>query len=253
MDSSNATNGSASFVDASLSPAEQLKARHAANTPDHHHVEVEEVVDEDDLDHPPPVAQPGSSGAQSSGILDRGASAGASQSARGKQRPAVPLNMDSEEMFPSLGPSKPASAVPAQMWSRKPAVSAAASPLTSSNGVSASAKGKGPRLPNQSATESPTKPMSSTISLPGRSTEKIVFAPGQITPRDKLKRPIPDILRDINKKFKVRVEMKEGTDRYVAFEGTGSQDAVRFALKEVAKQIGSRVSLFGLMILNRIN
>jgi hypothetical protein len=193
MSSPAPTNGTGSV----LSPAEQLKATHAASGS--HNVEVEEVVDEEDILHPPPTM------------------AGASSS---KRTPATKFNVNSEEAFPSLGPSKPASKSQ-QSWSKPP-----------SNGTAASGKGKGPA----SAVNN-----NAGVSLPGRSVERIVLAPSQVTPRAQLKRPIPDLLRDISKKFRAQVEMKEGTDGRLVFQGTGSQEAVRLALLEVAKVIGSKV------------
>src|ERR1700753_3213905 len=109
MASSNTANGPSSAADTKLSPAEQLKARHAANASEDHHVMVEDVIDEDDVAHPPPAsyAQPGPSSDRSNAIETD--ASGAMDSARGKQKPSVPLNVNSEEMFPSLGSAKPAS------------------------------------------------------------------------------------------------------------------------------------------------
>jgi hypothetical protein len=147
------------------------------------------------------------------------------------------LNVNSEEAFPSLGPSKPATA-PLQTWSRKPVVSANGA-ASSANGASSASKGKAP-APMSFPTAS--RPAISSVSLPGRSVERISFAPHQITPRNQLKRTVPEILREINRKYKAKVEVREGTDGHVVFEGTGTQEAVRQALKEVANQLGSKVN-----------
>jgi hypothetical protein len=241
-----AANGPGSAAGAKPSPAEQLKARHAANASGDHHVIVEDVVDEDDIAHPPPTfqSQPGPSvSSDRSSIIETDTPAGTGDATRGKQRPSLPLNVDSEEMFPSLGPTKSSNPRPLQTWSRKPTPQSNVNSTVSPNGISAAAKGKAPRLPTPAATSgnSSAQPTFGTISLPGRIVEKIAFAPSQITPRDQLKKPILEILRDINKKSKARVEVKEGANGYLVFEGTGSQDAVRQALKEVANQIGSKV------------
>lgn len=204
------------------SPAEQLRARHAANTSGDHHVLVEDAIDEDDIQHPPPPA-PGPS------------KTAANTTAGASLRPkAAPLNVNSEEAFPSLGPSK-AAAAPLQTWSRKPVVSANGN---AAYGSSAASKGK---APTQHGAPLASRPAISSVSLPGRSVERISFAPHQITPRNQLKRTVPEILREINRKYKAKVEVREGTDGHVVFEGTGTQEAVRQALKEVANQLGSKV------------
>jgi hypothetical protein len=236
MDSLTTTNGSASASDARLTPAEQLKARHSANASGDHHVLVEDVVDEDDIAHPPPPvhSQPGPSN------MDSDTAAGASDTSRGKFRPA-PLNVDSEEAFPTLGPAKPAPSWPAQSWSRIPGPSSTGPVSGAANGISSAAKGKGPRLPAQATAPAGSNVSLPGVSLPGRLVERITFAPHQITPKSQLKKPISDILRDLNKKSKARVEMREGANGNLIFEGSGPQDAVRLALKEVATQIGSKV------------
>ena len=72
------------------------------------------------------------------------------------------------------------------------------------------------------------------------------FDSSQMLPRSELKKPVSDILRDISKKSKVRLEVREGAGGVYIFEGTGNVDAVRQALKEVAQQVGSTVSHFSI-------
>jgi hypothetical protein len=79
------------------------------------------------------------------------------------------------------------------------------------------------------------------MSLPGRYSEQIQLHPSMMTPRNQLKKPVSDILRDINKRSKANVEMKAGPGGVVVFEGTGPVDAVRVALKDVATQLCSKV------------
>jgi hypothetical protein len=58
-----------------------------------------------------------------------------------------------------------------------------------------------------------------------------------------LKKPVSEILRDINKRSKAKVEMSQGAGGSYAFRATGSTpNDVRETLKEVARQLGSRVS-----------
>lgn len=88
----------------------------------------------------------------------------------------------------------------------------------------------------------------SVVSLPGRFTERIQFAPSQLIPRQQLKKPVPDVLRDINRRSKAKVESRPGPGGVLIFEGQGPVDAVRQALKEVANQLGSKVRYATLML-----
>lgn len=79
------------------------------------------------------------------------------------------------------------------------------------------------------------------MSLPGKHMEQLRLAPSQMQPRGQLKKPLRDILRDISRKSKATVDMRGGPGGSIIFEGKGSVDAVRQALKEVAQQVGSKV------------
>ena len=116
--------------------------------------------------------------------------------------------------------------------------------------------GKGPAISNLSSrTSTPLSGMltpgstapsqRSAVNLPGRQSEQIVLDPSMLKKRDQLKKPVSEILRDINKRSKAKVEMKSGPGGMLVFEGTGPTDAVRVALKEAASQIcaGQNLSL----------
>lgn len=79
------------------------------------------------------------------------------------------------------------------------------------------------------------------MSLPGKHMEQLRLAPSQMQPRGQLKKPLRDILRDISRRSKATVDMRGGPGGSIIFEGKGSVDAVRQALKEVAQQVGSKV------------
>lgn len=82
------------------------------------------------------------------------------------------------------------------------------------------------------------------MSLPGKHVEQLRLAPSQMLPRGQLKKPLRDILRDISRRSKANVDMRGGPGGSIIFEGKGSVDAVRQALKEVAQQVGSKVCLW---------
>lgn len=71
--------------------------------------------------------------------------------------------------------------------------------------------------------------------------EQLRLAPSQMQPRAQLKKPLKDILRDISRKSKSNVEMRGGPGGSIIFEGKGSVESVRQALREVAQQVGSKV------------
>ncbi|KAH9876668.1 hypothetical protein J1614_003800 [Plenodomus biglobosus] len=219
-----ASEAAASTAPEGLTPAQKLMQEHD------HHVTVEEVPDEEDLTHPPPSAKSTSD-----------APAPLSEKAAGKQKAEdapVPakkpaLNTSSEEAFPALGPVKPrAQASVAPTWGKKPAAvtSNGVNGSAGANGTSASVPvGRGPALPS--------------MNIPGKHTERISFSPKQLTPRQQLKKPVNDIIRDINRRSKAKVEYKSGPGGTVIFESTGPTDAVRQSLKEIADEVGSKQSV----------
>ena len=253
-------NGSASASEG-LTPAQKLMEKHAAD--EAHRPSVEDVVDEDDIAHPPPSATVQSSvpnsAASSIPPTPMGEKAAGKQKAQDpeaipvkKSNANAPLNTQSEELFPALGsgpkPRAPVSVPPA--WGRKPAsvttngVNGVANGLASINASSrASTLASGMVTPSSYApsTAGQRGPNLQTLSLPGKYTERIQFAPSQLLPRNQLKKPVGDVLRDINRRSKANVEYKSGPGGNIIFEGHGPVDAVRQALKEVANELGSKV------------
>jgi hypothetical protein len=71
--------------------------------------------------------------------------------------------------------------------------------------------------------------------------EQLRLAPSQMLPRGQMKKPLQDILRDISRRSKATVNIRGGPGGSVIFEGKGSVESVRQALKEVAQQVGSKV------------
>jgi hypothetical protein len=217
-----------------LTPAQKLMQEHENND---HHVTVEDVPDEEDLAHPAPSAPTQSA-----------SDAPLSEKAAGKQKAddaptpkkRAGLNTSSEEAFPALGPVKPRAQAPvAPTWGKKPAAvtSNGANGSASSNGTSTPASGAPGSLP---VGRGPALP---TMSIPGKHTERISFSPGQLTPRQQLKKPVNDIIRDINRRSKAKLEIKTGPGGMVIFESTGPVEAVRQNLKEIANEVGSKVKI----------
>ncbi|KAJ5411286.1 uncharacterized protein N7487_005645 [Penicillium crustosum] len=188
---------------------EQQHARDEAHKPT-----VEETVDEEDLKHP---LRPHCNLISPSSlmlILPTPASKPA------KKAPA--FDVQSEELFPALGSGpKPAAPAAATWGAKKPSAATAV------------------------ANGSPAKSMEipRIMALPGKHMEQLRLAPSQMQPRGQMKKPLRDILRDISRRSKANVDMRGGPGGSIIFEGKGSVDAVRQALREVAQQVGSKQSV----------
>ncbi|KAJ5923196.1 K Homology domain type 1 [Penicillium verhagenii] len=211
-DASTTANGAAS-----KSLAAMLEEQHTRDQD--HHATVEEVIDEEDLKHPPP-----SSLVNNAPVLESSTPAETATPAPipkpAKKTPA--FDVQSEELFPALGSGpKPAAPAAATWGAKKPSAAAAVA-----HGQAA-------------------KPMDipRVMSLPGKHVEQLRLAPSQMLPRGQMKKPLQDILRDISRRSKATVTIRSGPNGVFVFEGKGTVDSVRQALKEVAQQVGSKQSV----------
>ena len=249
----------------SLTAAERLQQKHEADAA--HGPTIEEVLDEEDLAHPPPSMHLAPESEPTHDPVEQ--TVPKSEKAAGKQKardepaqtPAtskvngvVSFDAQDHEAFPALGsgPKAPAPVPAAMAWgAKKPS-----SLHTGANGANGNAA---PSSMSSSRASTPTSglmtPASNSASrgpqtrglsmpqqmpMPGRHSERIQFAPSQLLPRDQLKKPLQDVLRSINKSSKAKVEMKSGPNGNIIFEGTGPIDAARQALKDLAKEVGSK-------------
>ncbi|ORY02671.1 RNA binding effector protein-like protein Scp160 [Clohesyomyces aquaticus] len=204
-----------------------------------HHATVEDAVDEEDVIHPPPSAH-----------STDGAAPTLSEKAAGKQKaddsaPKKPagLNTASEELFPALGPVKPRTQAVAPTWGKKPASVTANGANGAANGTSnATSRASTPAsgAPTPMSLPLGRGPGQPNMSLPGKHKEMISFHPSQLTPRQQLKKPLGEIIREINKKSKAKLEVKQGQGGVIVFESTGPVDAVRQTLKDIATEVGSK-------------
>ncbi|KAK7508840.1 uncharacterized protein IWZ02DRAFT_472631 [Phyllosticta citriasiana] len=223
-------------------PAQRLEAKHDES----HRPTVEEVPDEEDLKH------------AASAVSDTNGDASPapqSEKAAGKQKAQdtdiqptkksgnQPLNIESEEMFPGLGaPKAHAPAAVSSAWGRKPASVNAngANGFSANNGISrSSTPGSGIATP-KSSTPTLGAAGPQILNLPGRHVEAITLHPHQMIPRQQMRRPLQDIIKEINRRSKARIDFKTGAGGNYVFQGSGPTEAVREALREVAKEIGSK-------------
>lgn len=210
------------------SPAAILEEQHSREA---HQATVEDAVDEEDLQHPPP-SQPGETKVHND--------ESASQPIPTPQKSPV-FDVRSEELFPALGgpKSRASPSVPVAWGSKKPSGIVTPSNDTPStkgaqSGASTPLTGTASPLPG-SIQDGPK-----IMSLPGKHVEQIRFAPSEMLKSNQLKKPLRDILRDTSKRSKATVDVHNGPAGMVIFEGKGSVAAVRQALKEVAQQVGSK-------------
>jgi hypothetical protein len=232
-----------------LSAAQKLMQKHADEA---HRATIEEVPDEDDLKH--------GEAPKSASILESTVDGSAAEptwaqpvsaKAAGKQKDqessskgnGPTLDTQSHDLFPELGgtPKSQSSPAMASIWSaKKPATANGTSP---SNGTPrASTPTSGAATPTSTTGSSLPRGPPNLMSIPGRHTERIQLAPSQLLQRTQMKKPLADILKDVNKKSKANVTMTTGQGGALWFTAIGPVEACRQALKDLVEQIGSKVS-----------
>ena len=230
-----------------LSFAEQLRLKHS----EPHNPTVEEVPDEEDIRHQSALVNEAAAAAAAAGDDGPSEVALGKRKAEPAPRPAPQqqaLDTKSETAFPALGGGpkpKSASAVPA--WGAK-------RPQPAENDAAAAVNGNGPlpSLPSSAASTPISLPLARDspaalaskqgVNLPGRHTETVPFLHSQLQKRQELRKPIDQIIRDINRRSKATITSSSRPDG-ISFTGTGPVDAVRLALKELAAQVGSKQSI----------
>lgn len=254
--------GGTSVASEALTPAQKLQEKHDADAA--HSATIEEVIDEEDIEHPPPSMQiaPESPTNQPASEPMSEKVAGKqkvkeepdSAASNGKSNTQPTLDTQSEELFPALGagPKSKAPAAAAPAWGAKKPSSVGAVGLNGVNGrshlisSSASSRVSTPASgvltdTSTNASAKPNRGVPQKPNAPGKHTDRFEFAPAQLVPRDQLKKPIKDVLQGINKKSKATVTMKPGPGGVFIFEGVGPLEDTRQALKDVAKEIGVKV------------
>ena len=261
MNTQDGTNGGSSTGTKSLTAAEKLRKRHEADAS--HHATVEDVVDEEDLAHPPPPSQtlskPPSNNPTSSPIPSKSEEIHHDKQPEAAEPQALPpkphaFNTQSEEMFPALGArTKPSTTkqAPTAWGSNKPSSARSAMNGPSSGYANSSLPSSGSSTPisgilTPASSNAPARPSSQGLSfpqkmqIPGKHTERVSFAPQQLLPPKQMRKSMAEIIKETNRTSKARVEMKRRPDGTVVFEAHGPFHATRQALQDLAKQIGSK-------------
>ncbi|KAI1766953.1 hypothetical protein GGR53DRAFT_484179 [Hypoxylon sp. FL1150] len=164
-----------------------------------------------------------------------------STKAAGKQpaRDSGSLDTQSHEAFPELGVPKAAASKSniSPIWG-----GAKGGANGKANGTSWSANGT-PRTSTPASGVSTPTGVPPSMSIPGRNVEAVVLEQQYILPRNQLKRPIPDIVKDINRKSRAVISMVPGPNGHLKFEATGPQDKAQQALRDLVQQIGSKTTV----------
>lgn len=151
----------------------------------------------------------------------------ATQQPKKENRPqAAPVDLSSKELFPELIAAKPQGPLAVPSWG------AGKSSASAGNSTTAS----GAATPTSSTSSPFGGP--GTFNIPGQHREKISFAQSDLMTRAQMKRPIPDILKDINRKLKVNIAYNTGDKGNLYFTIVGpTASAVRTAVFELADRI----------------
>ncbi|OAA51735.1 PCBP-like protein [Metarhizium rileyi] len=149
--------------------------------------------------------------------------------------PKAPLDTQSHELFPELGAPKAKTATVAPIWGAKSNVDSKPNGAAS-NGASRSST-------PTSGTGTPAKAATPSMFIPGRNVESVTLEPQYVLPRGQLKRPIPDVIKDINRKSRANITMANGANGRYKFDATGPQEIAQQALKDLVQQIGAPTSI----------
>lgn len=162
------------------------------------------------------------------------------------QGPSSSLDTESHEAFPELGIPKLAAASKSNIspiWG-----GAKVGANGKANGASWSTNGTPLTSTPPSGVSTPTG-VPPPVSIPGRNVETVLLESRYIMPRTQLKRPIPDIVKDINRKSRAVISMVPAPSGHLKFEATGPQDKAQQALRDLVQQIGVKASNYRSIIM----
>ncbi|KAJ4293725.1 hypothetical protein N0V88_005233 [Collariella sp. IMI 366227] len=194
-----------SNIESEPSAASRLLEQHMS-----HHVTVEDAADED--------------------LPSTSAAAAEATPSNAKPSVDTPATKAPEKKSAKLGGGAPKpSANIAPTWGARPG----------GNGADkASAPASGATTPTPPALRGPKN-----LSIPGRNVEYMLLEAQHVLPRNQLKKPITDIVKDFNRKSRAQVKVLSQPDGKVRIEATGPQDIATQALKDFVRLIGTKLSI----------
>ena len=233
-----------------LSAAQKLMQKHHDEV---HKATIEEVPDEEDLRHTPEPTSSSILESTEEAVLASKWGATMSAKAAGKQKEEAAkektplLDTQSTELFPGLGAPKSAQAAQSRpSWVAKPSPGALKTTNGGANGIStngSSTPKSGMNTPPSAASYS--APKGAPMSLAGNQQPPIlVLQKHEILPRNQLKKPLAEIVKDLNKKHRVNMTVSAGEGGILEFRETiPPKDNVRNqALRDLGIQIGAKVT-----------
>lgn len=210
----------------SKTPAQLMQEQHEAACT--HKVTVEDVVDEEDIEHPPPSAPAKTE--QSAPITSNGMM---SAKAAGKQKASEmvgAIDTQDEEAFPSLGSGPKAPAAPrGGGW----AAAAGKAPINApssrpSSGAQTPSSGPGARTPTNNASGR------AEVSLPGRTTDQFEIENSELNKS----KPRQKVFDDTFRKYNVKITTKTtGMGKKTTFIASGPKARVTEALMYVSREL----------------
>ena len=225
-------------ADSGKTPAQLMQEQHEAA--ESHKPTVEDVPDEDDVQHPPPPHAT----VNEEQATPPAASVPMSAKAADKQKASEKLggiDTQDEEAFPSLGPASKPTSTPSHLsgW----AASASRAPKT--NGTSTASRPTSSGAPTPSSTPGIRTPTSGVgprgaAPLPGRHTDTFEI---NMADFDKTK-TVKKVLEDVKKKFNVIVSTQTTNfGRSVTFTADGPRARVTEALMYISKELTVETSI----------
>jgi len=210
--------------------ASQLLQQHHGGV---HHTTVEDAIDDDAING-------GSSSGANGTDPSRARAEPTATNGPGTRNAQAPMGLDtkSRELFPELGGSttKAGGGRAPVVWGAGKNVNGQAKGATSSNG---SPRGQVP----VSLVGSPSLNAAPAVNIPGRNVETLFLDPQHVMSRAQLKRPLPDIIKDMNRKSRAIISMSTSGNGRLKFEAVGPRDVAQQALLDLVQQIGSKVSI----------
>lgn len=221
---------------------------HANDAPQEHHEahnpSIEEVPDEEDtikrhdtplsnsvLESPDDSAEPELANRKPvRERYEKPANKATQQPKKENQPAAAKVDLSSKELFPELSAVKPqALAVPSWGAGKSPA---SAGDSTTASGAAT------PTSSNSAPFGGP-----GTFNIPGQHRERVTFAQSDLMTRAQMKKSIPDILKDINRKLKVNITYNTGEKGNLYFTAAGpTASSTRQAIFELADRVCVSVS-----------
>jgi len=146
-----------------------------------------------------------------------------------KKANAAPV-IDSTEEFPQLNGSKAKAPVVASEWG---------SQMNSGTPASAASEpASGAATPTSTGT-----PAHAKFTIPGQKTAEFSLTRDEMAPKSQMKRPLPEILKDIQRRLNAKVTQTTGPHGTMHFHATApTSGAANQAIREIVDKVGVEVS-----------